>query len=186
VLVLPVALLAHADDHDISQDFGIRFGYERVVLHLEPRVPAGRLQCNTARTLLLLDHEPLPWARWGEEFTAAMPDDIRQLQERAATPTASHAGRRSAAVSARSCRSTASAATAQHNRHSNHPPGRGSTAPLPVMSLPVGRRRGSRRAAPRPPRARCTHSPTQRPPWTGRAASPPRSTPIAVQALMQL
>ena len=33
------------------QDFGIRFGYERVVLHLEPHVEAGRLQCNTARTL---------------------------------------------------------------------------------------------------------------------------------------
>jgi len=66
------------------QDFGIRFGYERVVLHLAPHVPAGRLQCNTARTSLLLDHEPLPWARWSEEFAAAMPDDIRQLQERAA------------------------------------------------------------------------------------------------------
>ena len=67
------------------QDFGIRFGYERVVLHLEPHVPAGRLQCNTARTLLLLDHEPLPWARWGEEFAAAMPVEILQLQERAAS-----------------------------------------------------------------------------------------------------
>jgi len=67
------------------QDFGIRFGYERAVLHIQPRVQAGRLGCNTARTLLLLDHEPLPWARWGEEFTAAMPDEIRQLQERAAT-----------------------------------------------------------------------------------------------------
>jgi hypothetical protein len=66
------------------QDFGIRFGYERVVLHLQPQVQAGRLECNTARTLLLLDHEPLPWARWGEDFTAAMPDEIRRLQERAA------------------------------------------------------------------------------------------------------
>ena len=66
------------------QDFGVRFGYERVVLHLEPQVHAGRLESNTARTLLLLDHEPLPWSRWGEEFTAAMPDEIRQLQERAA------------------------------------------------------------------------------------------------------
>jgi hypothetical protein len=88
------------------QDFGIRFGYQRVVLHLHPQVHAGRLECNTARTLLLFDHEPLPWARTGEEFTAAMPDDIHQLQERAATPTASHAGKRSAAVSARPCRST--------------------------------------------------------------------------------
>ena len=67
------------------QDFGIRFGYERVVLHLEPQVHAGRLEANTARTLLLLDHEPLPWPRWGEEFAAAMPDEILQLQERAAS-----------------------------------------------------------------------------------------------------
>ncbi len=67
------------------QDFGIRFGYERVVLHLHPHVHVRGLECNTARTLLLLDHEPLPWARWGEEFTAAMPDEMRQLQERAAT-----------------------------------------------------------------------------------------------------
>jgi hypothetical protein len=67
------------------QDFGIRFDYERVVLHLEPQVQAGRLQCNTARTMLLLDHEPPPWARWGEEFAAAMPDEILRLQERAAS-----------------------------------------------------------------------------------------------------
>ena len=67
------------------QDFGVRFGYERVVIHLEPNVAPGRLQANTARTMLLLDHEPLPWTRWGEQFAAAMPEEIRQLQERAAT-----------------------------------------------------------------------------------------------------
>ena len=67
------------------QDFGIRFGYERVVLHLEPQVDSGRLQANTARTLLLLDHEPLPWPRWGEEFAAVMPQEILRLQERAAS-----------------------------------------------------------------------------------------------------
>jgi hypothetical protein len=70
------------------QDFGIRFGYERVVLHLETQVPADRLRCNTARTLLVLDHEPLPWARWGEEFAAAMPAEILRLQERAASADA--------------------------------------------------------------------------------------------------
>ena len=70
------------------QDFGIRFGYERVVLHLQPRVQAGRLECNTARTRLLLEHEPLPWARWGEEFAAAMPAEILRLQERAASADA--------------------------------------------------------------------------------------------------
>ena len=67
------------------QDFGIRFGYERVVLHLEPQVQSGRVEANTARTLLLLDHEPLPWSRWGEEFAAAMPEEILRLQERAAS-----------------------------------------------------------------------------------------------------
>ena len=67
------------------QDFGIRFGYERVVLHLEPQLPTGRLEANTARTLLLLDHEPLPWSRWGEEFAAAMPEQILRHQERAAS-----------------------------------------------------------------------------------------------------
>ncbi|MBV9194162.1 MAG: hypothetical protein JO168_08440 [Solirubrobacterales bacterium] len=67
------------------QDFGIRFGYERVVLHLQPRVEGALLQSNTARTQLLLDHEPLPWTRWGEEFAAAMPPEILRLQERAAS-----------------------------------------------------------------------------------------------------
>jgi hypothetical protein len=66
------------------QDFGIRFAYERVVLHLEPQAAAGRLESNTARAALLLDHEPLPWSRWGEEFADRMPDEIRRLQERAA------------------------------------------------------------------------------------------------------
>src|SRR5450755_461075 len=66
------------------QDFGIRFGNERVVLHVEPQVEAGRVRCNTARTTLLLDHEPLPWARWGDEFAAAMPAEILRLQECAA------------------------------------------------------------------------------------------------------
>jgi hypothetical protein len=67
------------------QDFGVRFGYERVVLHVQPQVHTGGLECNTARTLLLLDHEPLPWPRWGEEFAAAMPEEILRLQERAAS-----------------------------------------------------------------------------------------------------
>ena len=66
------------------QDFGIRFGYERVVVHVEPQADAGRLESNTARSVLLLDHEALPWSRWGEEFTARMPDEIRGLQERVA------------------------------------------------------------------------------------------------------
>ena len=62
-----------------------RGSQERVVLYLEPQVDPGRVEANTARSMLLLDHEPLPWARWGEEFAANMPGEIRQLQERAAS-----------------------------------------------------------------------------------------------------
>jgi hypothetical protein len=65
------------------QEFGIRFGHERVVLYLEPET-RGRLETNAARTLLSLDHEPLPWARWEQEFAAVMPAEIRRLQERVA------------------------------------------------------------------------------------------------------
>jgi hypothetical protein len=75
-------------DYGRLQDFGVRFGYERVVIHLQPHVQPHRLQANTARTMLLLDHEPLPWSRWADEFTAAMPDEIRRLQEHAASTDA--------------------------------------------------------------------------------------------------
>ncbi len=66
-------------------DFGIRFGYDRVVLYLQPQIDEARVRADTARAMLLLDHEPLPWERWGCEFTAAMPEGILELQERAAS-----------------------------------------------------------------------------------------------------
>jgi hypothetical protein len=90
-----VAALFEGELHDLLpqtrggysrlHEFGIRFGYERVVLYLEPRVDEDRLEANTARTLLLLDHEPLPWARWAQEFAAVMPPELSELQERAAS-----------------------------------------------------------------------------------------------------
>jgi hypothetical protein len=67
------------------QEFGVRFGYDRVVLYLEPLIDdRDRVESNTARTLLLIDNEPLPWGRWAEEFRAAMPAEIQRLQERVA------------------------------------------------------------------------------------------------------
>ena len=46
------------------QDFGIRFGNERVVLHIEPQDGVAGVECNTARTFCCSTIEPLPWTRW--------------------------------------------------------------------------------------------------------------------------
>jgi hypothetical protein len=64
------------------QLFGVIFGYNRVVIYVEPR--NGReheLVSNTARTHLLMDGEPLPWADWAAEFRDKMPEAIKDLME---------------------------------------------------------------------------------------------------------
>lgn len=57
------------------QQFGVLFGSGRVVLYIEPTEDVGT---NTARTMLLLGGEPLPWADWAAEFRAAMPREIEE------------------------------------------------------------------------------------------------------------
>jgi hypothetical protein len=62
------------------QLFGVIFGHNRVVLYVEPKESSGgRLTANTARTALLLDEEPLPWADWAAEFRDRMPREIQEL-----------------------------------------------------------------------------------------------------------
>jgi hypothetical protein len=59
------------------QNFGVVFGYQQVVLYLEPLEIAGtEVLTNTARTNLLLNGNPLPWADWQDEFRKAMPKEI--------------------------------------------------------------------------------------------------------------
>ena len=62
------------------QLFGVIFGYNRVVIYVEPAA-SDDLKSNTARTHLLLNREPLPWADWAAEFRAAMPREIERLME---------------------------------------------------------------------------------------------------------
>jgi hypothetical protein len=60
------------------QQFGVIFGSDRVVLYVEPRSgSANRLMANTARTQLILDGAPLPYAEWASEFRREMPQEIR-------------------------------------------------------------------------------------------------------------
>jgi hypothetical protein len=72
------------------QQFGVIFGYRRVVIYIEP-LPAETnvLTTNTARTSLSINNEPLPWAEWACEFRENMPEEIDQLiKETAAGSTA--------------------------------------------------------------------------------------------------
>lgn len=73
------------------QQFGITFGYRFVVIYVEPeRVGDTLLTTNTARTNLLINNEPLPWADWSSEFRESMPSELKEfVEERAAKSVAS-------------------------------------------------------------------------------------------------
>lgn len=59
------------------QNFGIVFGYQQVVLYVEPLdSPGVEILTNTARTNLLLNGNSLPWADWQDEFRKLMPKEI--------------------------------------------------------------------------------------------------------------
>jgi hypothetical protein len=63
------------------QDFGIVFGYERVVLYIEPDTGGRLVTPDTARTRVLIDGQALPWELYAEEFEAKMPPELRAFQE---------------------------------------------------------------------------------------------------------
>jgi hypothetical protein len=71
------------------QQFGVTFGYKCVVIYVEPLNNTSRkLTTNTARTALLVDNEPLPWADWATEFRDNLPKEIAELvAEKAAAAT---------------------------------------------------------------------------------------------------
>ncbi len=65
------------------QSFGVIFGYNRVVVYVEPKATEGiRVTSNTARTQLMMNEEPLPWTDWAIEFRSKMPKEITELMEK--------------------------------------------------------------------------------------------------------
>ncbi len=67
------------------QAFGVIFGYRQVVVYIEPKTSAERrVTTNTARTMLLINNEALPWSDWAVQFRENMPEEIRRLVERKA------------------------------------------------------------------------------------------------------
>jgi hypothetical protein len=62
------------------QLFGVILGHRRVVIYVEPASNGeSRVTTNTARTQLLIDNLPLPWAEWAAEFRDQMPAEIEAL-----------------------------------------------------------------------------------------------------------
>lgn len=60
------------------QQFGIIFGYDRVVLYIEPlNGPSRPITSNTARTQLLINGQLLPYADWATEFREKMPQELK-------------------------------------------------------------------------------------------------------------
>jgi len=70
------------------QQFGITFGYKFVVIYIEPdRDGNCLLTTNTARTILLINNEPLPWSDWAAEFRESMPTELKEFVEERASKT---------------------------------------------------------------------------------------------------
>ena len=68
------------------QNFGVIFGYNRVVIYIEPiSEPGFEILPNTSRSALLANKSPLPWAEWQDEFRKAMPSEIAAHMEAVAS-----------------------------------------------------------------------------------------------------
>jgi hypothetical protein len=65
-------------------EFGVRFGYERVVLYVEPDAANGTVTQDTVRSQVKVDGQALPWERYAAEFEEQMPGELRAFQERIA------------------------------------------------------------------------------------------------------
>jgi hypothetical protein len=68
------------------QQFGVIFGYRQIVLYIEP-LPDDeiKLTTNTARTDLLINSQPLPWADWATEFRSKIPREVAEHMEEIAS-----------------------------------------------------------------------------------------------------
>lgn len=72
------------------QQFGITFGYRYVVIYVEPIKQDGlTIMTNTARTSLIINNEPLPWAEWAEEFRNNLPVELESFVREKAADSAS-------------------------------------------------------------------------------------------------
>jgi hypothetical protein len=67
--------------HGRNRDFGVIFGYDRVIIYAEPRTNSLSVAPNTARSQLLVGGEPLPWDQWAAEFRSNIPQPIKDMMD---------------------------------------------------------------------------------------------------------
>lgn len=63
------------------RDFGMIFGYDRMIIYAEPKQSEINVSPNTARSFLVVDGEPLPWDQWAAEFRQKMPQEIKDIMD---------------------------------------------------------------------------------------------------------
>lgn len=64
------------------QSFGVSLGHQHVVIYVAPKESARyRITTNTARTLLMINGENLPWGEWAEKFRDNFPQEIKALMD---------------------------------------------------------------------------------------------------------
>jgi uncharacterized membrane protein YgcG len=63
------------------RDFGVVFGYDRIVLYVEPKADKLSVTANTARSQLVVAGGGLPWDEWAAEFRQQLPKPIQDLMD---------------------------------------------------------------------------------------------------------
>ena len=61
------------------QQFGVTFGWRRVVIYVEPDTNVGNMTTNAARTKVLINGSDVPWGEWAYEFRSLLPAEIKAL-----------------------------------------------------------------------------------------------------------
>lgn len=69
----------HSEARSLLVNAGITFGWQRVVLYLEPNTEQLDITTDTSRKSLLIKGEFLPWEEWVSEFRSKLPIEIKNL-----------------------------------------------------------------------------------------------------------
>jgi len=70
-----------SEARSILINFGITWGWNRIVLYAEPNLKKIPVITDISRKSLQTNGQSLPWEDWAEEFRIKMPEEIKQLMD---------------------------------------------------------------------------------------------------------